>query len=70
MLTAVLAHTKKTDAVIMSAAVADFTPIQQAKHKIKKQLDSETLELKLKATPDILATLGKRSGKWCLSDLH
>ncbi len=66
MLTAVLAHIKKTDAVIMSAAVADFTPIQQAKHKIKKQLDSETLELKLKATPDILATLGKKKRKMVL----
>jgi phosphopantothenoylcysteine decarboxylase/phosphopantothenate--cysteine ligase len=63
MLTAVLGHIKKTDAVIMSAAVADFTPIQPAKHKIKKQLGSETLELKLKVTPDILATLGKKKRK-------
>ena len=39
MLTAVLAICKKTDAVIMSAAVADFTPIHPAKHKIKKQLE-------------------------------
>jgi phosphopantothenoylcysteine decarboxylase/phosphopantothenate--cysteine ligase len=60
MLIAVLAHTKKTDAVIMSAAVADFTPAHPVKHKIKKQLGSETLEIMLKATPDILATLGKK----------
>jgi phosphopantothenoylcysteine decarboxylase/phosphopantothenate--cysteine ligase len=66
MLTAVLAHTKKTDAVIMSAAVADFTPIHPAKHKIKKQSGSETLELTLKATPDILAILGKRKRKMML----
>ena len=66
MLTAVLAHTKKTDAVIMSAAVADFTPIHPAKHKIKKQPDSETLQLTLKATPDILATLGKKKRKMIL----
>ncbi|MGD0036110.1 MAG: bifunctional phosphopantothenoylcysteine decarboxylase/phosphopantothenate--cysteine ligase CoaBC [Bacteroidota bacterium] len=66
MLTAVLAHTKKTDAVIMSAAVADFTPIHPAKHKIKKQPGSEILELKLKATQDILAMLGKRKRKMVL----
>ena len=66
MLTAVLAHTKKTDAVIMSAAVADFTPIHPAKHKIKKQPGSETLKLTLKATPDILAILGKRKRKMML----
>jgi phosphopantothenoylcysteine decarboxylase/phosphopantothenate--cysteine ligase len=66
MLTAVLGHIKKTDAVIMSAAVADFTPIQPAKHKIKKQLGSETMELKLKASPDILATLGKKKRKMVL----
>jgi phosphopantothenoylcysteine decarboxylase/phosphopantothenate--cysteine ligase len=63
MLIAVLAHTKKTDAVIMSAAVADFTPAHPAKHKIKKQLGSETLELTLKTTPDILAMLGKLKRK-------
>jgi phosphopantothenoylcysteine decarboxylase/phosphopantothenate--cysteine ligase len=66
MLAAVLAHTKKTDAIIMSAAVADFTPAQPAKHKIKKQPGSETLELTLKATPDILATLGKKKQKMLL----
>jgi len=66
MLTAVLAQTKKTDAVIMSAAVADFTPIHPAKHKIKKQPGSETLKLTLKATPDILAILGKRKRKMML----
>jgi phosphopantothenoylcysteine decarboxylase/phosphopantothenate--cysteine ligase len=66
MLVAVLAHTKKTDAVIMSAAVADYEPIHPAKDKIKKQLGNETLELKLKATPDILATLGKKNRKMVL----
>jgi phosphopantothenoylcysteine decarboxylase/phosphopantothenate--cysteine ligase len=66
MLTAVLAHTKKTDAVIMAAAVADFTPVHPAKHKIKKQSYGETLELTLKATPDILATLGTKKRKTVL----
>ncbi|MGD1044916.1 MAG: bifunctional phosphopantothenoylcysteine decarboxylase/phosphopantothenate--cysteine ligase CoaBC [Bacteroidota bacterium] len=66
MLTAVLANTKNTDAVIMSAAVADFTPAHPAMHKIKKQLNSEALELTLKATPDVLATLGKQKQKMVL----
>jgi len=66
MLTAVLAHTKNIDAVIMSAAVADFTPIHAAKHKLKKQSGVETLELTLKATTDILATLGKKKRKMVL----
>lgn len=66
MLTAVLAHTKKTDVVIMSAAVADFTPVHPVKHKIRKQLTNTTLELTLKATPDILATLGKKKQRMVL----
>jgi phosphopantothenoylcysteine decarboxylase / phosphopantothenate---cysteine ligase len=66
MFTAVLAHTKKTDAVIMSAAVADFTPVHPARHKLKKKPGIETLELTLKATPDILATLGSKKRKTVL----
>jgi phosphopantothenoylcysteine decarboxylase / phosphopantothenate---cysteine ligase len=60
MLTAVLAHTKKTDAVIMAAAVADYRPANPAKHKIKKHTSSKALELQLEATTDILAMLGKK----------
>jgi phosphopantothenoylcysteine decarboxylase / phosphopantothenate---cysteine ligase len=60
MLTAVLAHTKKTDAVIMAAAVADYRPANPAKHKIKKNSNSKTMELRLEATTDILAALGKK----------
>jgi phosphopantothenoylcysteine decarboxylase/phosphopantothenate--cysteine ligase len=60
MLTAVLAHTKKTDAVIMAAAVADYRPANPAKHKIKKNSSSKALELQLEATTDILAALGKK----------
>lgn len=66
MFTAVLTHTKKTDAVIMAAAVADFTPVHPAKHKIKKRSGGETLELTLKATPDILAALGTKKRKTVL----
>jgi phosphopantothenoylcysteine decarboxylase/phosphopantothenate--cysteine ligase len=60
MLTAVLTHTKKTDAVIMAAAVADYRPANPAKHKIKKHSSSKALELQLEATMDILALLGKK----------
>jgi phosphopantothenoylcysteine decarboxylase/phosphopantothenate--cysteine ligase len=46
-----------TDIMVMSAAVADYTPVQAAHQKIKKQSDAFSLELK--KTQDILATLGQ-----------
>ena len=51
-------------ACIMSAAVADYTPVSVADHKIKKQADNH-LNIELKTTVDILKTLGerKRSGQ-------
>ncbi len=50
---------------IMAAAVADFTPEQTAGQKIKKTGD--TMNLKLKPTKDILASLGqKKSGNQIL----
>ncbi len=45
------------DAAILCAAVADFTPEQQADRKIKRLNDD--LVLRLKPTEDIAATLGK-----------
>lgn len=48
----------KADIVIMSAAVADYTPTQVADEKIKKQTGE--LELLLKKTPDILKYLGQQ----------
>lgn len=45
------------DFVFMVAAVADYTPIETAPSKIKK--DEGDLTLRLRRTPDILATLGK-----------
>ena len=47
------------DIAVKAAAPADFTPVQTAENKIKKQGDSE-LVLHLKQTPDILAALGKQ----------
>jgi phosphopantothenoylcysteine decarboxylase/phosphopantothenate--cysteine ligase len=44
------------DVVVMSAAVADFRPVQRAEGKIKK--DAGVPEIVLEPTPDILAGLG------------
>ncbi|MCU7548384.1 bifunctional phosphopantothenoylcysteine decarboxylase/phosphopantothenate--cysteine ligase CoaBC [Chitinophagaceae bacterium LB-8] len=49
-------HAQDYDIAIMSAAVADYTPLQKAEEKIKKS--SSELEIKLKKTKDILASLG------------
>ena len=59
---AVFAHVANADAVIMNAAVADFTVAKLSATKLKK---SDSLELKLKPTVDILKKLGafkKRNG--------
>ena len=47
----------ESDIAILAAAVADYTPEKTATHKIKKAGDA--LSIKLKATKDILASLGK-----------
>jgi phosphopantothenoylcysteine decarboxylase/phosphopantothenate--cysteine ligase len=54
---AVMAHLAGRDAVIMSAAVADYTPAEQSPHKVKK--DDGPVTITLKRTKDILAELGK-----------
>jgi phosphopantothenoylcysteine decarboxylase/phosphopantothenate--cysteine ligase len=45
------------DALVMSAAVADFRPAHRAAHKIKKTPDGAVPEIVLERTPDILAGL-------------
>lgn len=57
MLKACLAEFSGTDITVMSAAVADYTPISPADQKIKKSESQFTLSLK--KTEDILYTLGK-----------
>lgn len=47
------------DCLIMSAAVCDFEPAQMGRHKIPSR---SGYTLRLKRTPDILATLAKRKG--------
>ncbi len=51
------------DVLIMAAAVADFAPIKQAHHKIKKRKHQNFLTLKLKRTPDILETVSRLKGE-------
>jgi phosphopantothenoylcysteine decarboxylase / phosphopantothenate---cysteine ligase len=58
MLAAVLAETPGTDALIMSAAVADYRPLRIADQKIKKNKQSLTIELE--PTQDILAAVAKQ----------
>ncbi len=46
------------DALVMTAAVADFRPLAVSNHKIKKA-DSEDLNLELTKNPDIIDLLGR-----------
>ncbi len=57
MFRAVKKHFKTCQCLIMTAAVADYTPIKKSKIKIKKS--KSPLTLKLKPTADILAWAGK-----------
>ena len=49
----------KQDSAILCAAVADFTPAQEAAEKIKKQEGQTTYDLHLTTTPDIAKALGE-----------
>lgn len=63
MLEACITNFEDTDITVMSAAVADYTPVQVAPHKIKKVTDGFSIELR--KTTDILAYLGqlKKAGQ-------
>ena len=61
MRTAVVDHAAEADAVIMAAAVADYTVSEGARPE-KRAKDQETLTLTLTPTVDILAELGQRRG--------
>ncbi|HMR65232.1 MAG TPA: bifunctional phosphopantothenoylcysteine decarboxylase/phosphopantothenate--cysteine ligase CoaBC [Anaerolineae bacterium] len=60
MLAAVLDATDQADALIMSAAVADFRPVNVAEQKIKKKGETEGMVLELTRNPDILAEVALR----------
>ena len=57
MLQACLENFPQADITVMSAAVADYTPLHVAGQKIKKK--EEVFNIELKKTTDILAELGK-----------
>jgi phosphopantothenoylcysteine decarboxylase/phosphopantothenate--cysteine ligase len=57
---AVLEEYPAAEAVIMTAAVADFAPAAGAPAKIKRSATGETMVLELRQNPDILAGLGAR----------
>jgi phosphopantothenoylcysteine decarboxylase/phosphopantothenate--cysteine ligase len=55
--------TRDADAVVMTAAVADFRPADVAKEKIKRAATGARMELELVANPDLLAQLGQKRGR-------
>ena len=57
---AVFKHLKKSTAVIMAAAVSDYSPSDTAKVKLKK---TEAISLKLRKNTDILMKIGEKKGK-------
>jgi len=63
MFTACISVFDKVDIAVMSAAVADYTPVTVASEKIKKS--ENQFSIKLKKTPDILKHLGsiKKEGQ-------
>ncbi|SOD14840.1 bifunctional phosphopantothenoylcysteine decarboxylase/phosphopantothenate--cysteine ligase CoaBC [Pedobacter xixiisoli] len=61
MLDACLTYFSESDITVMSAAVADYTPVDVAQQKIKKKEDHFNIELK--KTTDILATLGRQKAE-------
>jgi phosphopantothenoylcysteine decarboxylase / phosphopantothenate---cysteine ligase len=61
MLTAVLREVPGTDIFISTAAVADYRPANPADQKIKKTTD--TLDLCMERTSDVLATVAARSDR-------
>ena len=61
MFNAVKKFFPKCDCLIMAAAVADYTPVQPSKTKIKRT--DNKLAIKLKPTVDILKWAGKRKKK-------
>ena len=52
MLQAVMAAASQADALLMAAAVADFRPVEQSEHKIKKESGLHGIDLQ--PTVDIL----------------
>jgi phosphopantothenoylcysteine decarboxylase / phosphopantothenate---cysteine ligase len=58
MYDACINHFENTDIAVMSAAVADYTPVTTASQKIKK--NDSTFSVELTTTKDILKSLGEK----------
>ena len=54
---AVLSRSEAADIVVMAAAVADFTPVTVAEHKIKKDGSGDVPQMAFVENPDILADI-------------
>jgi phosphopantothenoylcysteine decarboxylase/phosphopantothenate--cysteine ligase len=62
MLEAVLSYYNNADALVMAAAVADYTPkIKNKKSKIKNKVS--TINMELEPTQDVLKTIAKQKGR-------
>ncbi len=61
MYMAVMERARNADIVVMAAAIADYTPAEKAKQKVKKTKGE--FSLTLKRTKDILADLGKENNE-------
>jgi len=61
MYNACFQHSPNSDLIVMTAAVADFTPNETAVQKIKK--NGKVMSLSLKPTKDILKALGDNKSK-------
>ena len=59
MYNAIVPFQKNYDIGIMTAAVADFTPVNVSDQKIKKTANQSEMSIQLKKTIDILAYLGQ-----------
>lgn len=59
MYKAVVRNAKSSDAIVMAAAIADYTPSKPAHQKLKK-VGKNSLTLTLEETTDILRELGKQ----------
>ena len=67
MFEAVAAHAEESDIIVKAAAVADYTPVVTADHKIKKSDGDMTIELK--RTKDILKYLGEHKKRGQMADV-
>ena len=63
MFEAVKRWAPESDLVIMTAAIADYTPRNVAEQKIKKGMDGDGMSIDLKRTEDILKYLGAHREK-------